>query len=85
MNYNNIPATCDSHCLLFESKARPEEKRGAVVDELAQAQAEAAQLQDRDEVMHLDSTLTRAHCPGNLHVYWHVMLVVVLPRLLLTD
>ena len=53
---------------MFESKARPEGARGPVADpptELAQAQAEAAQLQERDEVMHLDSTLTRVQCTGN--------------------
>lgn len=63
-----MPETCDHHRLLFEPKARPEGHRhGPAVDppsELAQAQAEAAQLQDRDEVMHLDSTLTST---GNLH------------------
>ena len=67
--------------VLFESKARPPSQHGAVPaadppdagSELARAQLEAAQLQQRDEGMHLDSTLTQ--------MYWHVMLVV-LPRLL---
>ena len=73
--------TYDSLCLLFESKARPEGHRGPVGSdpppELAQALAEAAQLQGpRDEVMHLDSTLTRMQSAGNLQLYWHVMITV---------
>ena len=67
--------TYDSLCLLFESKARPEGHRGPVGSdpppELAQALAEAAQLQGpRDEVMHLDSSA------GNLQLYWHGMITV---------
>ena len=59
--------------VFLASKARPESGIPGG-SELEQAQQRAAQLQQRDDVMRLDSTLTEVQCASHIHLY---LIVVV--------